>query len=228
MKKAPNPALTLSAQQFRALVQPVIPCASTDYMLPVLNAVHVRTDGKWLVATATDRFRVGVKRVEKYPTDDDPSREWPEFAALIPLKAVRSILATFKPTRGFDPAMTLTVEDGRLAVEAAGAFDLFDSSRFVHTLETGEYPGIESLIRKALDTPDEDRAGVVSFNPAYLADLKASGARGMRLQLGPPGKPAMFTDDEGFLVLLMPRPLNTPSESWDDLFADEKKSEAAA
>lgn len=221
-------ALTLTARQFRALVEPVLPMAAKDPMIPVLCAIQVVTEGRWLVATATDRYRVGIKRIEKSATDDDPSTEWPQFSALIPTRAVRSILATFKPTRGFDPAMTLTVEGGRLVVEAAGAFDLFDSSRFVHHLESAEYPKVRSLIRDALATHDDERVSRVAVSPAMFADFKACGSQSLRILTGRENKPLVVTDDEGFIGLLMPRRADKPAESWDDLLGIDKTTKEDA
>lgn len=220
--------LTLTARQFRTLVEPVVPLAGTDAMIPVLNAVQILGEGKWLTATATDRFRVGIKRIEKHATDDDPTTEWPEFSALIPLRSVRSILATFKPTRGFDPAMTLTVEDDRLIVEADGAFALFDSSRFVHYLQAGEYPEVRSVIRDALAVPDDERASRVVISPSKFADFKACGATSLRIHLGRPHKPLVVTDDNGFIGALMPQRGGVPEESWDDLLGVTEAKEDAA
>lgn len=224
--------ITLTARQFRALIEPVLPMACKDDMLPVLCAVQVTAEDRWLTATTTDRFRVGIKRIEKHATDDDATTEWPEFSALIPVRAVRSILATFKPTRGFDPAMALTVAEDRLVVEAAGAFDLFDSSRFVHHLQSGEYPKVRSLIREVLAVPDDERVSRVVVNPTLFADFKACGSSTLRILMGRANKPLVVTDDEGFIGVLMPRRRDSPEESWDDLLgvksADEKKAEAAA
>lgn len=214
-------SITLTARQWRELIAPVLPFAGNDYMLPVLNAVHVRTEGKWLIATASDRFRVGVKRIAKVPTDEDATTTWPAFQALIPLPAVKSIGAMLKPTRGLESGATFTVDDDNLVVEAAGAFVMFDAARFTHRLATGEFPDMRKLIHKALNTPDEERGSRISVNPAFLADFKSSAGRVIRILL--PARmqdPLLLTDDEGFLGLLMPRRSETDAESWDDIFGE--------
>lgn len=224
--------LILSARQFRALVDPVLPLASRDDMLPVLAALLIKSEGKWLTATATDRFRLGIKRIAKVPTEDDDSTEWPQFEALVPVRAVRSILATYKPTRGFDPTISLAVEGDLLAVEAAGAFDLFDSARFTHRLESAEYPGVQSILTDGLGTPDDERQPTTALNPAFLADFKGCG-RTLRFVMGRASKPIIVLDDEGFIGAIMPRRTDLEAESWDDVLvtptaAKSKKTKGRA
>ena len=224
-------SITLTASQWRDVIAPVLPCAGSDMMLPVLNAVQIRTDGKWLIATATDRFRVAMKRIAKVSTDEDPATEWPEFSALIPLKAVRSIGAMLKPSRGGAhlSGATFTVESDRLTVEASGLFDLFDAARFTHHLETGEFPNVASIFTRALAVPDEQRAPVSRINPGFLSDMKACGSVVMRV-IGPKEgdlqSPVVFTDDDGFLALLMPRRTERSEESWDDVLAPKAEPKA--
>lgn len=219
-------SLTLSARQFRSLIDPILPLAGKDTMLPVLCAVLVQSEGKWLTASATDRFRLGIKRIEKVATEDDPAKEWPEFRALIPVRAVKSILAAYKPTRGSDPTLSLIVEDDSLVVEAAGSFDLFDAARFTHHLETGEFPKFRSIVTDGLAVPDEERAPSASFNPAFLADFKNCG-RTLRVVMGRPTKPVILLDDEGFVGALMPRRPDLREESWDDLLAPAAATDEA-
>jgi len=221
--------LTLTASEFRALVTPVLPLAGKDDSLSVLTAVLVETQGKWLSATATDRFRAGIKRIPKRATEDDPTEVWPEFTALIPTRVIRSLLATFKPRRGtLDPDLILTVEDNKMTAEAVGLFDLFDAARFTHTLQDGEFPKVRSLFKAALDTPTEERSSTVGLNPAFFADFKATGAHVLRFVIGKgDGKsPVMVTDDEGFIGMLMPRRhigSDAPSaEDWADFLAPPK------
>ena len=224
--------LTIDVKDFRALVSPVLPMAGKDEMLPVICAVLIESDGKWLTATTTDRFRAGIKRIEKHATDDDPTTEWPEFRALVPMRAVRSLLAMFKPSRGAPPAtLTLTIETddsgvSRLTAEAVGLFNLFDSGRFTHNLLSGEFPAVRKAFKEALDTPDDARASMVGVNPAFMADFKAVGGDTLRVLLGSPTKPLVVTDDDGFIGLLMPRRLfsepNEAHENWTDFFAETK------
>jgi len=214
--------LTINAADFRALVNPILPLACKDDMLPTLCAVLIESDGKWLSATATDRFRMGIKRIAKRPTDDDPTTEWPEFRALISTRSVKSLLTTFKTLRGSLPAqITFTIEEDRLTAEAAGAFDLFDSGRFVHHLLTGDFPKVRSLVRQHLDIPVEDRVSTVALNPFFLADWKAVGSTSLRVMMGAANKAVLVTDDEGFIGLQMVRRMDAPVEDWTDFLAEK-------
>lgn len=220
-------ALRIGADEFRALVSPVLPMAGKDEMLPVLCAVLIESNGKWLSAMTTDRYRVGIKRIEKHPTDDDPTTEWPAFRALVPVRAVKSIMTNFKPSRRTSPpAITLTVEDAKLTAEAVGLFDLFDSARFTHHLETGEFPGLRKVFRQALETSTVGAGETtVGVDPAQMADFKACGAKTLRVVIGAPGKPLLVTDDDGFIGLLQPRSLHGDNadslEDWTHFFAEK-------
>ena len=221
---------TISADEFRALVSPVLPLASKDAdYTPTLNAVLIEGNGKWLSATATDRFRMGIKRIAKRATDDDPATEWPEFRALVPLRSVKSLLTTFKTLRGSLPAqITFTIEDNKLTAEAAGAFDLFDSARFVHHLQDGEYPKVRSLVQQTLDVAVEDRVSAIHLNPFFLADWKAVGSKNLRLLIGKANGAVLVTDDEGFIGLQMSRRAELPVEDWSDFFGEKKTAKKKA
>lgn len=227
--------LTITASEFRSLVEPVLPLAGRDDMLPVLTAVHIQAEGKWLTASATDRFRAGIKRIEKRASDEDPTTEWPAFSALVPARAIKSLLTMYRPRRGsLDPTLTLTVEDDCLTAEATGLFTMFDAGRFVYRLQDGEFPKFRKLIKEALDTPEDKRAGEIGLNPKFLADFKTSGPV-MRYRLGPVGKPVLVSDDEGFIGILMPRKLLNVgpdahrAEDWSDtLAAPEETAEPEA
>lgn len=233
--------LTIDAKEFRALVSPVLPMASKDDMLPSICAVLIETDGKWLSATATDRFRAGIKRIEKRATDDDPTTEWPEFRALVPTRAVRSLLSMFKPSRGTTQPATITMtvavdEHGCLSLtaEAVGLFDLFDSGRFTHHLpDAAQFPLVRKVFKEALDTPEDARTTTVGVTPALLADFKAVGGDTLRVVLGGPGKSMFVTDDKGFIGLLMPRRLlgatsTGAPEDWSDFFAEKPKAKKSS
>jgi DNA polymerase III sliding clamp (beta) subunit (PCNA family) len=220
--------LNLTARELAAVVAPVLPMAGRDGDLPVINAVLIETDGKWLVAMSTDRFRIGIKRIEKRPTDDDPATEWPEFRALIPLRSVRSLLSMFKPTRSMNPELSLTVEGDNLIAEGAGGFDLFDASRFTYALQPGQFPDLRALVRNASEGVDE-RAHEAGINPIFMADFKACGNAVLRIAFGAPGRPIVLTDDEGFIGLLMPRKLvSGEAEDWSDFLAEKPVEKAPA
>lgn len=225
-------AIVLGADRLAELVTPIIPLAGRDDYMPVINAVLIESDGKWLSASATDRFRIGIKRIEKYATDDDPATEWPQFRALVPLRSIKAILAMHKPRRGaLPPDLTLTVADNSLTVEAVGAFDLFDSARFTYTLQAGDFPAVRSLIRDALAKPADERATDFGINPDFMADFKAVG-RTLRVVTGPTRAngdkgPLILTDNNGFIGVLTPRRIVEASEDWTDFLAEKPEPKKA-
>ena len=216
--------LTIGVRQLRSLVEPVIPSASGDDMLPVLNAVLIETSGKWLVATATDRFAIAIKRVAA--SEDEP---WPaSWSALVPLSTLRGILSTFRASvRDRDPAIELTVMDDLLHVtSSAGLLDMREAS-IVYPLQSGEYPTVRGLLRNALLA--EPGASTTSFDPARLTRLLSKvDARAVAMKCGGEKRdPLAFTDGENFFGLLMPRSMpDTPEPfagNWADLFAEVAK-----
>jgi DNA polymerase III sliding clamp (beta) subunit (PCNA family) len=212
-----QPTITITARQFAGLVDAVIPFASADDDLPVLNTVRIESRGKYLLAMTTDRFRIGVKRLA---APDDGG--WPEFAATVPLRAVRSIKQVFRPGRGMDTDLTLAItEDDVLTVEPAGALVDMLSARASYSLERAEYPKFASLITKALAA--ESAAGEFGVNPKFLADFsKVTGPTVAVRPTAPEeeGKaaPIVISDGEDFLGLLMPRKLiGSTAEPRNDL-----------
>lgn len=191
--------LTITARTLRSALGPVIPLAGTDLTLPVLNAVHVHTEGPYLVATATDRFVMGIKRTPGV---------WPEgWAAIIPLPAIRGILAAYKPQRGHDPEMTLTVDGDRLVVSGGGGlFSAFVESQTTYLLETAEFPKVAQIVAQVADA-EPDLSTVPAFNSKSLARFAAadSGGAGLFVHATNPARPALITDGETFWGAIMPR-----------------------
>lgn len=215
--------ITISIGQLRNLVGPVLPFAGCDDMLPVLNGVRIKSHGKWLVATTTDRFRIGMKRIAAFDTDGQPV-EWPEFEALVGTHTLRSILSTFKGPRHLDPELTLTVEGEQMEVEASGGL-LFTRASIAYDLVGGEFPNVASLIKKAMET--EGTAPDAGFDPAFMADFKAVG-KTLTMKRGPGDKdPIFITDGEDFIGALMPRKLITDAVAapWDDILNPPAKAE---
>lgn len=222
----------LTATELSSLIGAVLPFAGKDFELPVLNSVLIETDGKWLYATATDRFRFGVKRIAKRATEEDESTTWPEFRALVPLSSIKALLSLFKPSRaasrqGLSPTLSLAVDGDQLIAESTGGFELFSSSRFGYTLMQGQYPDVRKLLRDELAHAG-DRVSTVGLNTTFLADYKHLGRRDAAVEFtmgSSEGKPIIIRDHDGFIGLLMPRRLMSTDpadrESWDDYLAEK-------
>ena len=164
--------VTMKASQFRALVAPVIPLAdqSPDY-IPILNAVSIEAHGDYLIATATDRYRLGVQRVKM-------AEAVPGFAALVSIRVLKSILSIFKATRKSDPMLSITSSEGVLAVKSIGGLGIdygFMSGSMTWPLVDGEYPKTISILADA--AAKEDTAPLL-LNPSFLADFGAAQKHG--------------------------------------------------
>lgn len=208
--------ITLTARELHDLVKPVLPLACRDDMLPVLNAVLIERSGNYLVATASDRFRIGICRRAHEGAGD--------FRALVPLASVRNILALFKPSRGSDNSLTLSIEGDTLYAEASGGlgFDFADM-RVGYRLQAGEFPSVRKMIRDALANESTDSA--VGMNADLLADWRHAGAT-LEVRITAPGQPMIVRSGDHFLGLVMPTRLaaeDVPAGDWPTFLADESK-----
>lgn len=228
-------ALNITARQLKALVAPVLPLAGRDDMLPVLTAIRVEVDGPWLIAMATDRFRLGIKRLRA--VEDEP---WPAgWSATIPVRTLKGILAAFKPSyREGDAQLVLTVDDDQhsLHVVAGGALlDMLGAS-ITYPLETGEYPKLRTLIRTGLAAPVAED-GIAGFNWALLSEFRAAAPTHggpLVIRVGAGANPTLISDGEDFIGAIMPRRMvgndsvkgsAFPSvEDWNDVLGDPKKA----
>ncbi len=225
-------ALNITARQLKALVAPVLPLAGTDDMLPVLRAVHIEANGPWLIASATDRFRLGVHRLRC------PDGDWPAgWSALVPTRTLRGILAAFRPSRkDSDPELKLTISDDALHVASSAALLDILGADITYPLETGEFPKLRSIIREAL-AAEPDAAAFSGYNWRFLADFAAAGTNSsgtLSMRINSATNPASITDGEYIIGILMPRRLitgaGTPTfpklEDWSDILAPPNKPTA--
>jgi len=165
--------VTMKASQFHDLVAPVMPLADKSGNLPALGAVLIQANGPYLLATATDRYRVGIQRVRL----DEAA---PGFTALISLRSLKSILSIFKVSRSADPDLSITSAEHMLTVDAIGAMDLdpygIVSGRMSWPLVAGDYPkGIHDIITASSTAQPE---GPLLLNANLLADFKFAQVQG--------------------------------------------------
>lgn len=159
-------SITIDLTELRTLLNRVVPFAMQDKYggLPVLQSIHLEGKGGYLLATATDRYILGISRTKVEGADG--------FQALVKLKDVRHILATFKSRKGIITSVTLTTSgstaDGNnLTVTLAdGMFADADDLTARYGLIDGEFPKIAKLFTEW--QPPTEVAGT-GYNPAYLA-----------------------------------------------------------
>ena len=206
------PTITLKGSELRDLVTPVLSMtAAAD--LPVLATVLLETHGDQLLATATDRFRLGISRLTSTLKDeeDQPVKQSADFRALVPIGDLKRLLTLFKPKRYDDPTLTLRVIAGLtgamwLEVEQAGAFDGLAAVSLRFALVDGDYPKIRKILADAIKY-DGEPATSLPVNGAFLAAFKDVVRLGYSVTLRPtaPTKPIVVTCGEHFVGALMPR-----------------------
>ena len=226
-------ALTIDvrASAFAELVKPIIPLASPDGMLPILNAVKVETRGEYMTATATDRFRVGISRIK--PDGPTPAG----FNALIRLSELRQMLTIFKATKNNDPILTLTLEitddhTSRLRVTQSGGFNFIDAS-MTFGLMTGDYPRTAPLFTSFAKNTSEP-AALVGMNAAYLADFRhalRNRSDTLVIHAANANKPTIVTVHDYFIGAIMPVSVNADDSNatkWVAFLTDKKTAKDAA
>ncbi len=202
-KTVPTQSVTLTARDLTALVAPVLPFTEKDGTLPVLGAVKIEARGKWLVATATDRYRIAMQRIALEPPPDKG------FAALIPVAVLARIRSTFKHTRRSNPALRLSLKGDELRVSAAEEFEgLFDASfgfRLINPVS--DFPDLTPLIVKALKA-EPAPSTEVALNAHFTADFATAATTAQPMKLSPTGNgkkdPWMVRIGEDFLGLIVP------------------------
>lgn len=218
--------ITLTATQLRDLLTPVLPHASKDDTLPVLTAVHIRTAGRYVTAIATDRYRIGFQRVA---LDPEPEAG---FDAVVSVVALKRLLAMFRPTRSHNPAVRLTVDDGRLTATAASTLDdggeqpnmwfpgdSLAGATLTFQLVDATHPPIDRLVRDALNGKPEDGATAPSFNPEFLADFRIGQPRHLPMRISATGavsKPWLIRIGDDFIGLIVPLRYADPDSAPGD------------
>lgn len=225
--------ITISTRRLAQLLTPVLPFAGKDGQLPILTNIKLWTNQKWLVASATDRFRVGMKRV---PAEE--AETWPAFEALLPTSAARSILTTFKASKGNDPTLKLDFDDAKVTVTASGGLfsgvaDLSAAYWLYAESKNALFPDLTNVLAEAVKAAPAP-AGQ-GFSPFLLADFKAVALdRNAAIVIKPtvrgdekksPGPMLVLAED--FVGALMGRRFHdieqTPDgEDWLELFAQHQ------
>ena len=152
-----------TARGLHALLDPVLPFADKGDSMPVLATVRLCGKGKWVTATTTDRRRLAMQRREIAAPDG--------WSALVNVRDIKAIFATFKDTRANDPEMVLSFDGSTLRVEgrsmlSGGQF----SAALTFDLYPSEYPEVGSLLTEAFGGTMQ--ATSTSLNVAFLADFQ--------------------------------------------------------
>lgn len=185
--------IRLTATQFRALTDPVVPFADTHRApLPILNAVHLCGHGESLTARATDRRHAAIQRIH-VPAPDG-------WSATLPLAVVKAIRAEHRPSRRHDPELTFAFGDTLTVTDEAGRASVYE-------LVQERYPGFGSRLADAF--VGEPVPSGVALNPHLLAHFADGRTRSvdtaMRIySTGDPMDPVGFAIGSDFRGVVMP------------------------
>lgn len=241
-KKPAGPVnIELTTRQFRNLVEPVMPLAGNDDMLPVLTTLLIRANATTITATATDRFRVGISRIPNTGATDTLPAAGVEF--MIRTADVKRVLTVFKGSRYDDPALNFTYypagTDSAPVVEvnSQAGFDGLAGATLRLTVPDGEFPKVNQIFTELLEDTDA-RVDSFGVNAAFLADFKAAVRDGHPLTVRPGAndrKGVIVACGDHFIGVLMTRrlilesghdPVAELAKSWSDILP--AKTEAAA
>lgn len=209
-------AITITARELTALLGPVTPHASKDDTVPLLCAVRIRSNGPWLTAIATDRYRIALKRIRPSAAPEEG------FDAIIPLRVLARVRSIFKAGRGHDPILTFTIDGTRLTVGAADTFaGLVDASLAFELDSLGKWPySLDRIVREGLTAEPVTKPAVGAFTPAFLADFATGQVGASPMRISPTGlgsKPWLVRIGDDFIGLIVPvRVSDTPSASDED------------
>lgn len=219
--------ITIDLNELRTLLIRVVPFALQDkYGLPFIQSVHLEGKGEYLIATATDRYIVGMTRTKVENADG--------FQALVKIQDIKHILATFKSRKGIITTVTLTTSggaadssrDSNLTVTLAdGMFADADDLTARYGLLDGDFPKVAGLF-SAWAAPTEFAS--VGYNPAYLAKFAHVVERGGPIKVAGGGvsKPTIVQAGDYFIGAIMPVRLNddaaTELSDWTTLLETPK------
>lgn len=229
--------LSLTVPQLHQLLAPVVPLASADGdIIPVLNAVHLRTVGKQLLAEATDRYRAGCTKVE---LEKAPRRP---LDVVLPLPAAKYLLHTWRAKMGRNhPGEQLTLQyapcadlDDNDTPTHGGILTVTGRTPHGHTslqleLHAGTFPDVAAIIREGLQGTK-----VAAIRPELFAGFAAAAAPGVPLELAThqarqEGSPRRLhiTAGDAFVGVLMPVRSSSDEDDprpaeWAKLLGDDK------
>lgn len=155
------PAPIAYSRDLTTVIGEVLPHASKDGTLPVLNAVLLRAEGGVLTASATDRYTLGVSTIG-WQGADIP-------ASVLGLDDAVELLRILKGRAGrTGPGEPLTVKASKTAI----AFEI-PGLTVTYELRKGSFPDFAALLAK--ERPAGDKPGVqIALDPDFLARFKAA------------------------------------------------------
>lgn len=197
--------------ELKRLIGVAAPHASTDRLVPVFMQVRLRSHHGMIEATATDRYTaVWVAGTSAVPT---------EFEFGLTVKDWKHCLSLFRPARGSDVKLAITIDGGHVSIERIEG-TLFGPSdvRVDYEVVEGAYPKIEH-IRDDMADPEKRSTGPVPFLPRNLARFPLDDH--MAIIPGVPGKPSWIVGSDYCIAIMGQRSRPGAVDEWIGLWAPE-------
>lgn len=186
-------------QDVERVIAAVLPHASEDRYLPVINNVRVELDGDQFLAVATDRYSVGIcrARLTDWMEDAEPVEK---IVANLRLDDVKRLFAFLRPQRKDTATWHLTGET--LTVRFGDATGLT-----LRTVDAEGFPNWRAIVGPLLEREPEPGTQM-GFTPRivdhFQKTAKVLGDLQMAWRFVGPLKPVIIQIGEDFLGFLMP------------------------
>lgn len=218
-----NTIAVVKANDLYRLLSDVQPFRGTDDTLPMLTGTHIESDGKRLLAATTDRFTLGISKLEFSAENCGIGGALGDVDFMLSVDSVAILLRTAKTAkRDIDWRLVTISKVGEVAAGTTVPtftyrFAFFSGETINVKPFDVEFPKFKQLIPKGPAIPRASTA----FTPAYLARFAKvendwgqivlftfdSGEDGSR-------KPTLVRIGDNFIGMIMPVRLHDGAEDY--------------
>lgn len=190
---------TATPQQVERIFAAVLPHASEDRYLPVINNIRIEMEGDQVLAVATDRYSLGICRatLSGWAEDAAPAEK---IAASLRLDDVKRLFTFLRPQRKDVATWKLTADT--LAVSLGD-----DTSLTIRTVQADGFPNWRAIVGSVVERQPEPGAQM-AFTPrvvdSFQKTAKALDERSTTWHFVSPLKPVIVRIGSDFLGMLMP------------------------
>lgn len=191
MTKSVSDTVEIKSSLLVQLLEGVSTHAGKDKSLPTLNAVNLAGEGGYLIATATDRYRLIEGKIEL----ESGQGLTPSLVSLADVKRIITLVKDNKANQAtfnrIGDLLTVSVLEGSITVQ----------------LLDGTFPPTQELFAKSEGEPVAVEG--VAFNPAFFADYVKIAGKGEAVKLyftgeGKPIRVRLTSKSVDWRALLMP------------------------
>lgn len=191
MTKSVSDTVEIKSSLLVQLLEGASTHAGKDKSLPTLNAVNLAGEGGYLIATATDRYRLIEGKIEL----ESGQGLTPSLVSLADVKRIITLVKDNKANQAtfnrIGDLLTVSVLEGSITVQ----------------LLDGTFPPTQELFAKSEGEPVAVEG--VAFNPAFFADYVKIAGKGEAVKLyftgeGKPIRVRLTSKSVDWRALLMP------------------------